>query len=140
MMIGVLLAAEDARRETYGETIAATVVVLALYWLTHLYTYVLGLRLRTKQPLGRALIWRSVIHEFPVIEGAVTPLVVAWATGASVVSGVKGAVFATALSIVVLEVAAGLLARPRGPRLWFRAAAGALSGLGVVAVKVTLHV
>ncbi len=141
-MIGVLLAAEDARQETYAETIGATAVVVVLYWATSLYTHILGVRLRTHEPLGGALFWRSVVHEFPVIEGAVIPvavLVLAWATGASLISGVRAAVYATAISIVLLEIAAGWRAQPRGPSIWLRAVAGAAAGLAVVAVKVILH-
>ncbi len=143
LLVGVLLAAEDAHRETYGETIGATAIVLLVYALVGLYTHILGARLRTKEPLARALIKRSLIHELPLIEGGVTPvvvLVVAWAAGVSVTSGVRAAVFATAISIVVLEVAAGWRARTQGSSIWVRAAVGALAGLGVVAVKVVLNV
>jgi hypothetical protein len=143
LMVGVLLAAEDPRQETYAETIAATVVVLALFWLTHLYTYVLGVRLRTHEPLARTLIKRSVVHELPLIEGGVVPLAVlavAWATGVSVSGGVRAAVFATAASLILLEVAAAWGERPRETGVWLRAAMGAVAGLGVVAVKVVLHV
>ncbi len=143
VMIGVLLAAEDARQETYAETIAATAIVVALYWMTSLYTHILGIRLRTNEPLNGSLIRRSMVHEFPVIEGAVSPVVVlvlAWATGASVTRGVRVAVFATAISIVVLEVAAGWRAKPRGQTIWLRATMGAIAGLGIVGLKVVLHV
>ena len=142
-MIGVLLAAEDARRETYAETIGAAVIVLTLYWLTHLYTHVLGVRLRTHEPLARSVIRRSLGHELPVIEGGVVPilvLVVAWITGASVVSGVRAAVYATAASIILLERAAAWGVRPRDAGVWIRAILGTVTGLGLVAVKVVLHV
>jgi hypothetical protein len=143
VMIGVLLAAENPRQDTYAQTIGATGIVVVLYWLTSLYTHILGVRLRTDEPLNGPLIWRSVVHELPVIEGAVSPVVVlllAWVTGAPVSSGVRVAVFATALSIVVLEIAAGWRAKPRGPNIWLRAGVGAIAGLGLVAVKVVMHV
>jgi hypothetical protein len=143
VMIGVLLAAEDPRRETYAETLGATALVVVLYWLTSLYTHILGVRLRTHEPLRGVLIRRSVVHELPIIEGAVVPMVVlvlAWATGSSLTGGVRVAVLATAVSIVGLEIAAGWRAQPRGANLWLRAAAGAVAGLAVVAVKVILHV
>lgn len=143
LMIGVLLAAEDARRETYAETIGGAVIVLAFYWLTHLYTHVLGVRLRTHEPLARRVIRRSLVHELPVIEGGVVPmlvLVVAWITGASVSSVVLAAVYATAASIIVLEIAAAWGVRPRETSVWVRAVLGTVTGLGLVAVKVVLHV
>jgi hypothetical protein len=42
VMVGVLLAAEDARHEDYPATIEAAAIVLLLYWLTNLYTHALG--------------------------------------------------------------------------------------------------
>ena len=142
LLIGVLLATEDAHHETYGETIAAMSIVLVLYWLSRLYTHLLGVRLRTKEPLGSTLIWRSAVHELPVIEGAVTQmivLVVAWATGVSLTSGVNATIAATVVSIVVLEIAAGWRTEARHAAIWPRVALGALMGLAVVAVKVVLH-
>src|SRR5262249_4209636 len=71
VMVGVLLAAEDARHVGYAATIEAAVVVLALYWLTSLYAHTLGMRLRSQQHLNAALIWRGCVHELPILEGAV---------------------------------------------------------------------
>ena len=143
LMIGVLLAAEDAGRETYAETIAATAVVLLIYWFVHLYTYVLGVRLRTSEQLDRALLRKSALHELPVMEGGIAPLLVlavGWVGGASVPHGVTAAVITTVICIIVLEIVAAWRARARGLKVWLLAALGALSGLGVVAVKVLLHV
>lgn len=143
LLIGILLAAEDAHRETYAETIGATTIVLVLYWLTDLYTRVLGVRLRTQERLARPVIRRIVVHELPVIEGGIVPVVVlvlAWATGASVRIGVTAAVVAAVVSIIGLEIVAAWRARPSGAAVWLRAAAGALAGLAIVAVKVVLHV
>jgi hypothetical protein len=44
------------------------------------------------------------------------------------------------ICIIVLEIVAGWRARGRGLRVWLVAITGAASGLGVVAVKVVLHV
>jgi hypothetical protein len=142
LLIGVLLATENTRHETYGETMAAVAVVVALYWVTRLYTHLLGVRLRTKEPLGPTLIWRSAVHELPVIEGAVTQmivLVVAWAMGASLTSGVNATIAASAISMVVLEIAAGWRTEPRRAVIWLRVALGVVMGLAVVAVKLVLH-
>jgi hypothetical protein len=142
LLIGVLLATEDTHHETYGETIAAVSMVVALYWVTRLYTHLLGVRLRAKEPLGATLIWRSAVHELPVIEGAMTQMVVllvAWATGASLTSGVNVTIAATVISMVLLEIAAGWRTKPRQAAIWLRVALGVLMGLAVVAVKVVLH-
>ncbi len=142
LLVGVLLATEDAGHETYGETIAAVSMVVVLYWVTRLYTHLLGVRLRTKQPLSPALIWRSAVHELPVIEGAVTQMIVllvTWATGVSLITGVKATIAVTVVSMVVLEIAAGWRTEPRRAAFWLRVVLGVAMGLAVVAVKLVLH-
>ena len=142
LMIGVLLAAEDTQHETWVETVAATAIVLLIYWLTHVYTHILGARLRTRGALDRAALREGVLHELPVMEGGVAPvlvLIVAWLGGASVPDGVTAAVITTVISIIVLEVVAAWRARLRGGSFWVSGILGAAGGLGVVAVKVVLH-
>jgi hypothetical protein len=141
VMIGVLFAAEDARHEDYPATFEAAAVVLGLYWFTCLYAHTLGMRLRRRAPLNAGLMWRSCVHELPVLEGAVVPvaaLLVAWAAGFAVRSGVTAALAATVVVIVVLEVAAGWRARGR-TGLWFEVGAGATMGLALVALELLLH-
>jgi len=142
VMVGVLLAAEDPRREGYPGTIEAAALVLVLYLLTHLYTHILGARLRTSEPLSMTLLRHGCVHELPIIEGALVPtlaLLVAWAAGAHVTSGVTIALWTTVVTILVLEVTAGWRARLRLRRLWLQAGAGAIMGLAIIALKLILH-
>jgi hypothetical protein len=142
MMVGVLLAAEDARHEGYPATIEAATIVLLLYWLTSLYSYALGVRLQRREPLNAGLLWHSCLHELPMIEGALVPVLVlllTWAAGLTVATGATAALWAAAGTIVVLEVAAGWRSR-QGPRdRWLQIGAGATIGLALVAVKLVLH-
>jgi hypothetical protein len=141
VMIGILLAAENARAEGYPTTIEAAAVVLALYWFTSLYTHTLGMRLRNREPLNAALVWRSCMHELPILEGAVVPvaaLLVAWAAGFAVTSGVVVALWATAVVVIILEVAAGL--RTRGRRVsWLQTVVSAALGLSLIILRLVLH-
>ena len=142
VMLGVLLAAEDPVDVGYTDTIGAALVVLALYWLTHLYTYTLGTRLRTGEPLNTRVFWRSCLHELPVLEGALLPLVVllvSWAAGASVSTGVTIATWTAAIAIVVLEFIAGWRSRLGLDRLWLQAVMGTLIGFAIIALKLLLH-
>jgi hypothetical protein len=66
-------------------------------------------------------------------------LVVAWAMGASLTSGVNATIAASAISMVVLEIAAGWRTEPRRAVIWLRVALGVVMGLAVVAVKLVLH-
>lgn len=141
LMIAVLLAADDARHAGYAATIEAAAVVLVLYWLTSLYAHTLGMRLRSGEPLGASLVWRTCVHELPILEGAVVPvlaLLVAWAAGFGVSSGVTAALFVTVVVIVVLELVAGWRSRGRR-RLWLEVAVGATMGLLVIALKFVLY-
>jgi hypothetical protein len=141
VMVGVLLAAENAPHVGYAATFEAAVIVLAIYLLTRLYTHSLGDRLRAREPLNAALVWHSCVHELPVLEGALIPvlaLILAWAVGAPVTSGASAALWAAAASIVVLEVAAGW--RSRGQHGFvLQAGAGATLGLALIALKLVLY-
>jgi hypothetical protein len=142
VMVGVLFAAEDARRVGYRESIEAATLIVVLYWLTGLYAHNLAERLQMRESVKLSTVWRSCVHELPLIEGALIPVVallVAWAAGASVTRGVRVAVWATAVTIVVLEVAAGWRARLRPRHLWLRTGVGVFLGLAIVGLKLILH-
>jgi hypothetical protein len=148
IMIGVLLAAEDARHEGYPATIESAAVVLVLFWLTHCYAHILGVRLQKREPLNAHLLWRTCIYEMPVIEGALIPVVAllgAWAAGLAVGGGVTAALWAAAATIVVLEVAAGWRSRTqaflrvRAADHLAQAGIGAVMGLALIALKLLLH-
>jgi hypothetical protein len=142
VMVGVLLAAEDSHREGYPETIGAAAVVLALYWPMSLHTHTLGIRLRTRGRLNLKLLWHRCAHELAMVEGAFVPvlaLLTAWVAGATVTSGVTVALWATVLSVVILEVAAAWEARLRPQEVWLQAAVGAVMGLAIIALKLILH-
>jgi hypothetical protein len=142
VMIGVLFAAEDTESVGYPDAVGAALIVLALYWLTSLYTYTLGTRLRTGEPLSARVFWRSCAHELPIVEGALLPLLVllaAWVAGASVTTGVGIATWTTAISIVVLEIAAGWRSGLRLPRLLLQAGLGVALGFAIIGLKLLLH-
>ena len=142
VVIGVLFAAEDARRVGYPETIEAALLALALYWLTGFYAHELGIRLQSREHVNLRAMWRSCVHELTIIEGALIPvlvLLIAWAAGAGVNGGVTAAVWTTAATILALEVAAGYRARLRPKRLLLQTSAGVAMGLAIVALRLILH-
>lgn len=142
VMIGILFAAEGSQSVGYPDAVGAAVIVLAVYWLTSLYTYTLGTRLRTGEPLSGNVFWRSCLHELPIVEGALLPLLAllaAWAAGASVTTGASIATWMAAISIVTLEFAAGWRSGLTLGRLLLQAGMGAAIGLAIVALKLLLH-
>jgi hypothetical protein len=142
IMVGVLLAAEDARHEGYPATIEAVTIVMLLYLLTNLYADTLGARLLRRERLNRRLLWSSCVHELPIVEGSLIPflvLLLTWAAGLTVETGVTAALWATAGTIVILEVAAGVRSG-RGLRdLCLQTAAGVVIGLALISLKLVLH-
>ncbi len=142
VVIGLLFAAEDAREVGYPDTVGAAVIVLALFWLTGVYAHDLGDRLERRETIDLDHVRRSFVHELTIIEGGLIPvlaLLIAWAVGASVTAGVTASIWATAATIIVLEVFAGWRAHLPARRLWLRICGGALMGLAIVVLKVLLH-
>jgi hypothetical protein len=142
VMVGVLLAAEDTSHEGYPETIGAAAIILVLYWFMNLYAHALGIRLRTRGRLTPTLFWHSCAHELAIVEGAMVPvlvLLVAWAAGATVTTGVTVALWATAVCIVALEVAAAWRRELRRMDVWIQGGADAVMGLAIIVLKLVLH-
>jgi hypothetical protein len=140
--VGALLAAESAQRETYPRTLGAVVIALLLYWLAHSYASFAARRMLLGERLNiRGLAW-TMAHELSILIGAAVPLVallIWWAAGAKLTSGVDAAIWTSAAMIVILELAVGLRARLHGRELLAQAALGAVLGLLVIALKLVLH-
>ena len=142
LIIGAVLATESARRETLLETVAATVVTLLLYWLAHAYAATLGDRLDRQVPLSPSAVARALVRDRAIIRGAAVPilvLLIVAALGASLSTAVLLAVWASAATILVFEVLAGVRAELRGTELIVQVCAGAVMGLAIIALRTVLH-
>jgi hypothetical protein len=142
LAVGAVLAAESARRETFPDTIEATVVVLGLYWLAHTYDTVVGDRLKEREALSVGRFREAFVHEGAIVKGALLPIAVLaalWAAGVSLQTGVTAALWSSAVSLVVFEVLATLRSRVTGARRITQIVMGALLGAGVLLVRVILH-
>jgi membrane protein YqaA with SNARE-associated domain len=142
IIVGVLLAAERAQRESYAATIGAIAIAMLVYWLAHAYSEFTGHRLEHRQPLTVEGLAEALGREFTIVIGAAVPvfaLVVCWAAGVRLTSAVWAALFAAAAVIVIVEVGAGVRAELSARALVAQTAAGALFGVLVIALKVVLH-
>jgi hypothetical protein len=86
MMVGALLAAESARRETYLETVGAVLITLLLYWLAHSYSDFASSRIQETESFTLGNLTRRMVHELPILVGAAIPLIallLAWILGAA---------------------------------------------------------
>ncbi|HEX4110007.1 MAG TPA: hypothetical protein VHX88_17865 [Solirubrobacteraceae bacterium] len=140
--VGALLAAESAKRETYGETVAAVGLALVLYWLAHGYAEFLSRRLQHGKRLTAIGLAETMWHELPILAGAALPLaavLIAWAAGAGLGSAISAAVWIAGGTIVVIEIAAGVRAKLSGRELVLQALLGAALGVLVLALRLVLH-
>lgn len=140
--VSVLITAESASRETYGETVGAIAVGLVLYWLAHSYSELVGWRIRRGERLTRAGLTRMLRQELPILIGAAPPLLavlIAWAVGARLHTAIALALWIAVAAILATEVAAGLQADLSGRDLVLQALAGAAFGLLILGLKLVLH-
>lgn len=140
--VGAVLAAESASRETYGETVAAVVVAMILYWLAHAYAENVWWRIREGERLNLAGLRRLLLQEVPMLAGAAPPLIVvliAWAAGAGLGTAITIAVWTVAVAILATEVASGLQADLSGRDLLMDALLGATLGVLILVLKLVLH-
>lgn len=142
IVIGALLAAESPRHENYLDTLASAGIAAALYWLAHSYAGVLGNRLATRERLtGRALA-RALAHDWPLLRGASIPLLALLLTaalGASRATAVSAAVWASAASIALFELIAGLRSHAERRELVLEVSVGIAMGVAILALKIVLH-
>lgn len=139
--IGVLLAAESARHETYQEVVGSAVVTLLLYWFAHAYTQTLGRRLEYGERLTAGMVAQSLVHNWAIVTGAAIPLVallIAWVAGATPNTAVNIALWTSAAVLVVIELAAGVRAGAKPRELLFEGSVGAAMGIAIIALRVIL--
>ncbi len=142
IVVATLLAAESARSETYARTIGGVVVALVLYWLAHSYAAFTGERLERGEPFRYPALARTASHELAVLYGAALPLLVLlifWATGNRLATGVTAAIWSAVAMIVAAEVTIGIRADLKGGELARQTSVGALLGVLVLALRLVLH-
>jgi hypothetical protein len=142
IVIGALLAGESGRHETYLDTLSSAAVAAFLYWLAHAYAGILGRRLSTGARLSVGVLLRALGHDWAVIRGAAIPLlalVLAAVAGAGQQTAVTAALWSAAVSLVVLELVAGVRSKASRGELALNLAVGMTMGLAILALKVLLH-
>jgi hypothetical protein len=142
ILIGALLAAEGGSHESYPDTVASTVIAAALYWLSHSYATVLGRRLTLREELNPSALVRALGRDWGILRGAALPLValvLAWASGAPLQTGVSAALWTTIASLIAFELFAGIRSRATSGELVLEVGVGAAMGLAILALKIVLR-
>lgn len=145
--VGALLAAESTLRDTFAETIGATLIALAMYWLAHAYSDLVGHRLEPDPAhsgngagpsLSKAAIGRAFVHELAIVKGATIPtvvLVICWVARVQLTTAVTAALWTSAAMLGYFEIVAALSARGR----WYRIALESLIGISLGGGILLLH-
>ncbi len=140
--VGAVLAAQSTRRDTFADTIGATVLILCLYWLAHSYATVTGQRLKTRQTLSARALGRSLLHEGTIVKGAALPvavLLVLWAAGVSLNTAVTAALWTSAVALAVFEFVAAFRSHLSRAQTVVQVLIGSVLGAGVLLIRVLLH-
>lgn len=140
--VGLLIAAEEPALETYPRVVSGTAIALGLYWVAHGYADILGRRFAARMSLSLQGIAEAMAHELSIMKGATTPLLallVAWAAGASLQTGVSAALWTAVGTLLLVELLAGVRAGLRLLPLVASAALGAGLGGTLLLVKQLLH-
>ena len=140
--VGAVLAAESTRRESFADTVVATLIVLALYWVAHTYATVVGRRLTTRQALSARGWWEAFVHEGAIVKGAAIPIAVLgalWAAGVSLDTAVVAALWASALVLTLFEVVATARSHATGAQRALHVLVGVAMGGSILLVRAVLH-
>jgi len=140
--IGAVLAAESGLHETYLEAIGSALVTLALYWLAHTYSDLLGQRLTTHEHLSTGSLLRALAHDWAIVRGAILPLLalaISWVAGAAQETAVTAAVWTCVTSILAFELLAGIRAKSTPGELALEGCVGTAMGLGILALRAIVH-
>lgn len=142
ILSGALIAAESGVSDGYPDKIGSTALALAIYWLAHAYSTVLGRRLSRQEHLTTGTLTRALAHDWPIVRGGSIPLlalIVAWAAGASQMTAVNAAVWTAIASLIVFELIAGMRAGSTPRELALEGSIGVAMGLAILALKSLAH-
>jgi hypothetical protein len=139
--VGAVLAAEDSLRETVAKTVAATLIVLGLYWLAHTYAHLVGERFSGERSLSVGQLRGALAHEGGIIKGATIPivvLVICWAGGIGLETAVTAGLWASAATLGCFEIVVALRRRDRWPLVALEGLLGLALGAGLLLVHKVL--
>jgi len=142
LAVGAVLAAESTRRETFADTVIATLLVLTLYWVAHTYATVVGRRLTTRQSLSARGLWEALVHEAAILKGAALPIAVLgalWGAGVSLDTAVVAALWTSALALTLFEIVATVRSHGTGAQRALQILLGMALGGGILLVRAVLH-
>jgi hypothetical protein len=142
LVTGAVLAAESSVDETILQAVASVAITVALLWVSHAYSYAVGNRMTSGERWTSRTAVEAGVHEWPLIRGSLVPLVVlllAGVAGASTATALLAAMMSAVALLVLFELVAGLRSHLPTGALLIQTAIGGVMGLGIVVLKVIVH-
>jgi len=137
-----VLASESTRRDTFAETVGATILILGLYWVAHTYAAVVGRRLEKRETLSARGLGRALVHEGAIVKGAAIPIAVLlllWACDVSLNTSVTASLWTSAGVVAGFEIVAAFRGQAQGLPRVIQVVVGTLLGAGILLVRLLLH-
>jgi hypothetical protein len=146
LLYGALVAASvlgtSATHGGYGYVALATLLVLGVYWLAHVYIEAQALQVQGDARRYARLVRHTAVREASVIQGglpAIAVFAVINALGASTETAAAIAVYFSVGVLFVVGFVTARVAGRRGAGVWVDAVAAALLGVVVIVAKALLH-
>jgi small neutral amino acid transporter SnatA (MarC family) len=142
LSVATVIAAESTQRETYVRLVVASVITMVLYWLAHVYADHWGTHLDKPGEWTLGEVMHSAVRESPILVGATVPavvLVLAWAVGAAMETGVTVVLWVSVIELILLELAAAVHRHDRFRDVAIQTLMGAAMGVAILGLRVVLH-
>jgi hypothetical protein len=137
-----VLATASAHAEAFTYVAVATVLVLGVYWMAHVYVEAQRMQISGDDRLLHRRLGHTARRELSIIQGGLPAIAVFVATDLAGASVSTAAAVAVYFSVAVLVGAGYLIARQAGRRGWMAvldSAAAGLLGVVVIIAKAMLH-
>ncbi len=136
-----VLAAEGDGGHSIGAVVASIVGTLAVFWLAHAYTDMLGEQIESRA-FAPGRFWHALVVEAPILESAVAPvlaLLAAAAFGATRTTAVTSALVVAVLELLGWTVIASRRLGLRPGQAIPYCVATTVLGFGIIGLKVLIH-
>jgi hypothetical protein len=142
LAVATVIAAESTRQETYPRLFAASLISVAVYWISHAYARHWSWRLDHSFAWTATELFSSLAFESTLLIGALLPVLVlgvAWVAGFSREAAVTAVLWCAAMELVLLEILTAVRRRLSARDLLVQAALGILMAVGILLMRLVLH-
>ena len=142
LAVATVIAAESTRQESYPRLVLASLISVAVYWVSHAYARHWAWRLHHSFDWTAAELWGSMQFESTLLIGALLPVVVlalGWAAGWSRETTVTAVLWCAGIELIVLEVLTAVKRRLPTRDLVVQVAMGVVMATGILLLRLVLH-